>query len=129
MAPHPTRTILLIDDDAAIRGLLRLILEDASLDLRYRVLDAGDGSEALRILTGCTPHLIVLDLEMPGMSGRTLVLELRASRHWQKIPILLYSASAELALEAEALGVAGHLQKPSSRKAFLAAVEETAAHS
>ncbi len=64
--PSSKRTVLLIDDDEAIRMTLRFILEDHG----YQVEEAGDGLEGLTLIeSGHKPDLIILDLMMPRMDG------------------------------------------------------------
>lgn len=62
--------VLVVDDDAAIRETLRLVLEDAG----YTVEEAGDGMAALRLLrTAREPMVVLLDLMMPGLDGAGLL--------------------------------------------------------
>ncbi len=63
-------TILIVEDEAGVRNLTKRVLESAG----YAVISAADGSEALRLLeqSAVTPHLMMTDLVMPGMSGRDL---------------------------------------------------------
>jgi PAS domain S-box-containing protein len=77
-APRGTETLLLVDDDAAVRSLARLALQTFG----YHVLDAADGAAAL-LLNGAHPepiHLLLTDVVMPGMSGRELADRLTALR-------------------------------------------------
>jgi two-component system, cell cycle sensor histidine kinase and response regulator CckA len=68
-------TILIVEDDGAVRGLARDVLFQAG----YAVLDARDGEEALALTTRHLPSvdLLVTDLIMPGLTGRELALQLR----------------------------------------------------
>ena len=79
-------TILVVDDDATLRCLLAIALEDAG----YRVEEAADGIQALAQLGRCSPDLILTDLRMPQLDGiglaRLLVL------HTPPIPLILMSA-------------------------------------
>lgn len=62
----PTMWVLVVDDDAAIRGALKWVLEDAG----YRVTEARDGRQALRWLRACPERAVVLlDLMMPELDG------------------------------------------------------------
>ena len=65
-----TYTILLVDDEPEVRRLLERMLGH----LGYRVLSARDGADALTMLAQCQEpvHLLVTDLQMPGMDGREL---------------------------------------------------------
>ncbi|MBL8978414.1 MAG: PAS domain S-box protein [Gemmatimonadetes bacterium] len=84
--PPTTRasgTILLVEDEAAVRRLARRVLEDVG----YTVLEAADGPEALRLTERWEGDidLVVTDVIMPGMSGQELSARLRASRPWLRI--------------------------------------------
>jgi len=64
----PAGAILLVEDDEAVRSSVAILLENAG----YRVVEAGDGEEALACLrSGAAIGMIVLDLEMPRVSGWT----------------------------------------------------------
>ncbi len=71
-------TILLVEDEAAVRALVRRLLLEAG----YRVIDAGSGSEALRKVEAMVEeiHLVITDVVMPGINGRELVELLLAKR-------------------------------------------------
>lgn len=69
-------TVLVVDDEAPIRQLARRILEDGG----YRVTEAGDGLEAITLLSeGCTVDLLVADLAMPKLGGDALVCRIRCA--------------------------------------------------
>jgi CheY-like chemotaxis protein len=74
-------TILVVDDDAAVRELTVQALEE----LNYRVIEVEDGSSALDRLRASKVDLILLDLVMPGMSGRQLATRIRANDPEQAI--------------------------------------------
>jgi len=76
--------ILVVDDEAAVRRILRSVLEDAG----YRVVATGTGEEAVRLAEMLGPDLIVLDLGLPEMSGLDVC---RAVRSRSQMPILILS--------------------------------------
>ena len=80
--------ILVAEDDADIRGLLRLYLESEG----FEVLEACDGAEALEKAAACAPELAILDVMMPRMNGFELT---RALRRQSEIPILILSAKSQ----------------------------------
>jgi two-component system phosphate regulon response regulator OmpR len=82
--PH----LLVVDDDARLRGLLRRYLSDSG----FRVTAAADASEARSNLASFAFDLVVLDVMMPGESGLELTRALRAEG---RIPVLLLTAMAE----------------------------------
>ncbi len=83
----PRPTILVVDDQANIRALLRLYLEQAG----YRVEEAADGETALRRITASPPDLLILDLMLPRIDGWELCRRLRADEQ-SALPILMLTA-------------------------------------
>ena len=101
------RTVLVVDDDAAIVGLLREMLEDHG----YRVLSAA-GGEALRLARETHPAVILLDLLMPGMDGFMVARCLRRDPATAHIPIIAMSAARRLWAAAPRLPADALLAKP-----------------
>jgi CheY-like chemotaxis protein len=64
-----TRKILIADDEEPLRLLVRATLEDESGEGRYEIIEAIDGNEALEMARRERPELILLDIQMPGLSG------------------------------------------------------------
>ncbi len=81
-------TILIAEDDADIREVLRLYLEGEG----FAVAEAADGDTALRLALSSAPDAAILDVMMPGMNGYELT---RALRRQSDIPILILSAKSE----------------------------------
>jgi CheY-like chemotaxis protein len=61
--------ILIVDDEEPLRLLVRATLEDESGEGRYEIMEAADGNEALEVARRERPELILLDIQMPGLSG------------------------------------------------------------
>ncbi len=82
-----TETVLVVEDEATVRGVVRQVLESRG----YIVLDAGSAEEALQVLDvrASSIHLVLSDLLMPGMSGRTLAKKIQAG--WPGISLVLMS--------------------------------------
>src|SRR3984957_20490775 len=85
--PH----LLVVDDDARLRELLRRYLSDSG----FRVTGAADVPEARAHLARFAFDLIVLDVMMPGESGLDLTRALRGEKNPEPVPILLLTAMAE----------------------------------
>jgi DNA-binding response OmpR family regulator len=81
----PRACILVVEDEARLRQLLRLYLERAG----YEVAEAADGRAALEAVDAAPPDLLVVDLMLPGLQGEALI---RAIRETSDVPILIASA-------------------------------------
>jgi DNA-binding response OmpR family regulator len=101
--------VLLIDDDTTLCGLLSEHLRAAG----YIVVTASDGLGGLRLASEEQPHLIILDLMMPGMDGWTVCERLRSE---SSIPIIVLTAKSEEIdkLRSFRLGVDDYVTKPFS---------------
>ena len=84
------RVILIVDDRASSRELLRTVLERAD----YCVLEAEDWEQALAQARSGHPELILLDLQMPRLDGFGVLAELRADSRFKDLPVLALTASA-----------------------------------
>jgi two-component system, OmpR family, response regulator len=103
--------ILLVDDDANIRLIAQIGLEDVP---DWCVIEACGGAEALRKAGSEKPDLILLDMMMPDMDGKTTLARLKADGATAHIPVIFMTAkvqSHEIA-SYRALGVAGVISKP-----------------
>jgi signal transduction histidine kinase/CheY-like chemotaxis protein len=100
-------TVLVVDDDADARELLRRVLAQQGLD----VLTAATGDEGLEMAREHTPDLITLDVVMPGKDGWAVLRELKADRTLGRIPVVMVSMVSEKGL-GYMLGAADYLTKP-----------------
>jgi len=87
----PNRLILVVEDEAAIRDMLKFALERAD----YRVVLASSGQDARLRIADERPDLILLDWMMPGISGIDLARELKSNSVTSDIPIIMVTARAE----------------------------------
>jgi GAF domain-containing protein/CheY-like chemotaxis protein len=97
--------VLVVDDDAEVRQLLRRMLESEG----FAVVEAENGRVALERLRGESPSLILLDLMMPEMDGFEFVAELRRHDGWRAIPIVVITARDLSRDDRERLN--GHVEK------------------
>ncbi len=88
IADSTKRTILVVDDDEEIRRLLRRAFEERGL----RVVDAGDGIDALHAVKQHSPDALVLDAMLPGLHGFDICRRIRGSQRYGHIPIVLMTA-------------------------------------
>ena len=92
-------TILVVDDDADTRFMLRLLLEPAG----HEVVEAGDGEAALNFIKpNSLPAVITTDLCMPILNGEGLIARLRSEPRTASIPIVVVTASPDAARALEA---------------------------
>ena len=115
MAPGRRTRILIVDDSAVMRSLLRsVVCADEGLEVAGT---AADGASALNSLGVLNPDLILLDLEMPVMDGLATLRELRKRGH--KMPVIMCSSltqrGAKVTLEALACGASDYVAKPSGQ--------------
>jgi DNA-binding response OmpR family regulator len=113
--------ILIIDDDAAVRTVLRVALAAAGHEVR----EAGDGTRGLQELDRWPAELVLCDLYMPGMEGLETIRALRGRA--AGVPVVAMSGGAggaghNLLPVAAKLGAAGVLKKPFALRALYAAV-------
>ena len=111
-------TILIVDDEVLIRNVIKEYL----LNEGYKVLEAKDGFDALRVISNNKVDLIVLDIMMPKMDGFTCLSEIRKTKN---IPVIMLSARKEETdkLNSFDLGVDDYVTKPFSPKELVARVK------
>lgn len=115
------KTILVVDDEAPIREMLRFTLSRAE----FRVIEAANAQEArLRIADG-QPDLILMDWMMPGVSGVELTRELKSQATTRDIPIIMITARAEEEDKIRGLNVGcdDYLSKPFSYPELIARIQ------
>jgi CheY-like chemotaxis protein len=117
--------VLLVEDDAAIRGAFTLLLEDCG----YTVQTAGTGADALRMAAAGRPDVVVLDMGLPDTTGVEVARALTASSPGRRIPIVALTGRA---LDSDrdaafAAGCARYFVKPVNTRELLGAIEELAA--
>ncbi len=102
--------VLVIDDDADIRGALVCALEEQG----YRAISAANGLEALEVLRilPTPPSVILLDLMMPVMDGWRFCAEQRQDPLLSKIPVVVVSAHGNVEEEASQVSASAYLRKP-----------------
>lgn len=104
------KVCLVVDDSRVIRKVARRILED----LGFEVAEAADGAEALGWCRTVTPHVILLDWNMPGMNGLDFLRQLRASPGGRDPRVVFCSVETDLDRIREALtaGADEYIMKP-----------------
>jgi CheY-like chemotaxis protein len=116
VSPRPL--VLVADDDPDILLLMTLTLERDG----YDVVAAKDGLGALEAAVERVPHLVLLDLMMPGLDGYEVTRRLRREPTTKHLPIVIVTAAAEESQAARALeaGADAYMKKPFSPRELLA---------
>lgn len=101
--------VLVVEDDAGVRGLLQTILEDEGLE----VVLAADGEEGLRLARTVEPAVVLIDVMMPGLGGPEVIRRLRRPDSTLPFAVLVLTGAVESveSLRCE-LGVEAILEKP-----------------
>jgi CheY-like chemotaxis protein len=117
---HATHTVLVVDDEPAIRQLLEDLLSAEG----HAVLSATDGRNALQQLrSGARPCVILLDLMMPLLDGWQTAQQLRGDPELRTIPFAVVAANPRYEADAYRMGAAAWLGKPLDLAVLLETVE------
>lgn len=108
--PEQTRTILVVDDSAYVRRMIRFALPSQS----FTIVEAGDGVDALKCFENRTIDLLITDLKMPNMDGFALIRELRNRSGLEYLPIIMLTGESDekSRQEAREAGVSAFIVKP-----------------
>jgi len=115
--------VLVVDDDEALRRLMRLELSDS-----YEVIDSGEPEKGLALALEHKPDAILLDLRMPKYSGYELLQTFTALSHTQKIPVIIVSGEAggQTKEHCMQLGAVSYFEKPIDFDALRACLQKMA---
>jgi CheY-like chemotaxis protein len=109
-----SRTVLVVDDDGAVRDLLTRFLSKEG----FQVATASSGEEGLRLARQLHPRAITLDVMMPGVDGWSVLHTLKADPNTSAIPVIMLTIKDEKNL-GYALGASDYLSKPVDRVQLL----------
>jgi two-component system, chemotaxis family, chemotaxis protein CheY len=117
MASTGPPDVLIVDDSAAIRTILKQVLGQPDL-LLGEIHEAADGIRAVEMLRVRRYGLILSDLNMPRMDGLQLLAWIRETEHLRNVPVIMITSEGTQAkvLEAVKLGATGYLRKPFTAK-------------
>lgn len=118
----PGEPVLVVDDNPVNQKLTRVLLRGAG----YDVHTAGDAEEAVRVLESTKPRLILMDLQLPGMSGLDLTQRLKADERTRDVIVIALTAYAMKGDEEKALaaGCDAYVSKPIDTDALLVLVAD-----
>jgi two-component system chemotaxis response regulator CheY len=119
------KTILMVDDSASLRSVVRLSLADAG----YEVMEASDGQDALgkvAALNGKRIHLVISDVNMPRMGGIEFVTRLKQDPAYKFTPVIMLTTESKDSIKEQgrAAGAKAWVLKPFNPPTMLAAVSK-----
>ena len=114
-------TILVVEDEEAIRSMLVMVLQQYD----FNVLEAGDVAQAQLILDNTLPDLILLDWMLPKVTGDEWTRRLKSSDNFRDLPIILVTAKGEEAdkIRGLDLGADDYVTKPFSPKELISRIK------
>ena len=115
-------SVLLVEDEVSMRELLRRALESAG----YIVIDTHDGAQVLELALGLVPHIIILDVNLPHVSGWDVINQLQAEPTTAAIPIIVYTGSSDHH-RAAGLDLAAFIVKPATPEQVIQTVRRVLA--
>lgn len=116
----PEINVLVVEDEDAIREMLVMVLEQSDFSVRA----AGDSQEAMALLSGRSPDLILLDWMLPGMSGVEWAKRLKKDETYGEVPVILLTARGEEEDKVRGLDVGAddYITKPFSPRELVARI-------
>ena len=96
--PASAKTVLIVDDQPFFITMQKNLLQRQG----YRVLSASNGPEGLTLAKQHKPHLIILDVEMPGMDGFAVCQKLKQDENLKHIPVVMLTATEDVKLNEKA---------------------------
>ncbi|MBA2450581.1 MAG: response regulator [Chloroflexi bacterium] len=115
------RTVLVVEDDEAVSGLLVALLKDRG----YGAVPAYSGESAIHLARQIQPHLITLDLALPGSDGHAVLESLKADPSTRDIPVVVISAFTQILPAGDRKKLAYLLGKPFDVSEVLEIVQAT----
>ena len=114
---------LLVDDSAIIRKMVKIALKKV---FKGEILEAGDGLEALNVLSMNQVDLIICDINMPNMDGMEFLSRIKSTDEFKEIPVIMLSTEQgeEDVREAKERGAADYLKKPVKPEKLIKTVYE-----
>jgi len=116
----PEQTLVMVADDSKV---VRVKTSRLLAQRGYRVVLADNGEDAVAKLDGDLPHVLITDVEMPGIDGFELTRTVRASARTAHLPVIMITAADDLAQAAADAGVSLLLGKPFDDDALIAGIE------
>ena len=115
------KNTLLVDDEAHVRAFMRLLLRELGIEECW---EAADGASALHLVKHHKPDLVLLDINLPGMSGLQVLGQIK--QFDPELPVVMATAQSSMSSVSEAvrLGASGYLLKHCPKEETLAALRD-----
>ena len=106
-------SVLIVDDSPAMRAFIKRVIDMSGFDVGS-CIEAGDGEEALEVLSRSWVDIVLTDINMPRMSGEELVRKMHQDEMMKEIPVVVVSTdSTEIRIKTMiSLGAKGYVTKP-----------------
>ena len=115
------KTILVVDDEKAICELIKDLLESEG----FKIFTANNGEDGLKLLQSMIPDLIILDMNMPKMSGIEFYSKIAKPEDGTSvIPVLVLTGRGNMKSMFEGLGVSGFISKPFNASELIETVKK-----
>ncbi|MEO6681437.1 MAG: response regulator [Ginsengibacter sp.] len=111
--------IYIVDDDANVRDIFKIILKKAGYDLKL----FESGTDLLEN-AGNIPDLFIIDQQLPGMKGLDICIGLKSNNLTKHVPVIIISATPDLDTAVKLAGADAYLKKPLTKNDLLNAVEK-----
>jgi two-component system chemotaxis response regulator CheY len=113
------KTVMVVDDSRIMRNIVKNTF--AELKIPCQFIEAGNGREALQLLQNQPVHLVLLDWNMPELSGLDFLKRVRAMEEYKELPIIMVTSESAKYNVIEALknGATDYIIKPVNEKTFI----------
>ena len=120
------KTVMVVDDSRIMRNIVKNTFTVLKKPAQF--LEAEDGQKALSVLMGSKVDLILLDWNMPNLSGIDFLKQVRAMKEYKDIPIVMVTSEASKlsVIEAVRAGVTAYITKPFNDKKFMETLSQIA---
>jgi DNA-binding NarL/FixJ family response regulator len=118
--PRPTNA-LIVDDEAHVRVLIRVLLKQLGIET---VWEAADGAAALELAASHSPHVVLLDINLPQVGGLEVLAKLKAAH--PKIPVIIVSSQSTMktVIQTRELGAEAYVLKHAPKSEVLQMLSE-----
>ncbi|MDR1802700.1 MAG: response regulator [Treponema sp.] len=106
------KTVMIVDDSELMRNTVKGTFKNVKIPTT--ILEAGDGEDAMEVLKSNKVDLILLDWNMPNLSGIGFLKQMRAIDEYKEIPVIMITSEASKLNVVEAIkaGVSAYITKP-----------------